>query len=86
MLGGAYFDIDTAPVFMQQLARFTPQYWFIEAINAAVKGENVNWGVDALIILLFALLFFILAGLKFASNNSVKKRLPAISSPFPWRR
>ncbi|MDR0851040.1 MAG: ABC transporter permease [Clostridiales Family XIII bacterium] len=73
MLGGAYFNIDTAPIFMQQLARFTPQFWFMDAVDATVRGESDNWGTNALIIFLFALLCFILSGVKFASNKPARK-------------
>lgn len=72
MLGGAYFPITTSPDFLQKLARATPQFWFINAVEALQENIAASWWLNAAAIVLFALLFFILAGIRFVQGG--KKR------------
>lgn len=72
MLGGAYFPIETSPEYLQRLARATPQFWFIDAIEALQTNASAAWGLNATVIALFALLFFILAGIHFVQGSRKK--------------
>ncbi len=73
MLGGAYFPLATAPQFLQQLARATPQYWFMDALNSLQKDPASQWLLHAGIILLFGLLLFIVAGIRFVHGGKRKR-------------
>lgn len=68
LVGGAYFPINTSPVFLQKLARATPQFWFIKAVDTLQENPQGSWGLYALVICLFALLFYILSGARFAEG------------------
>jgi ABC-2 type transport system permease protein len=68
MLGGAFFPIETAPEAMRHIAQVTPQYWFYEVVSSYQDGAG-RFGISAAIIGLLALLLFILAGVRFASNE-----------------
>jgi len=69
MLGGAFFPIDTAPVLFQNLARATPQFWFMDAVLSLQNDPDSSWGLNAVAIALFALLCFILAGIRFVHRR-----------------
>jgi ABC-2 type transport system permease protein len=69
LIGGAWFPLDFAPEFMQKIALFTPQYWFMTPLWDMSKGMDVNYMLSLGIITLFALLCFLLAGIRFASNR-----------------
>ncbi|MDR0885284.1 MAG: ABC transporter permease [Clostridiales Family XIII bacterium] len=77
MLGGTYFPISSSPIFMQRIAHFIPQYWFMDAIIASIDagGKSTPWAINALIILLYAALFFIVTGIKYAHQSSTSRRL-----------
>lgn len=43
MLGGAWWPIEIAPRFMQNIARFTPQYWAINGFNKMItRGFGIT--------------------------------------------
>jgi len=43
MLGGAWWPIEIAPKFMQNIARFTPQYWAINGFNKIItRGFGIT--------------------------------------------
>lgn len=75
LLGGAYFPLDTAPEFMQNAARFTPQFWFMDVVRNLQGGLEINWEFNLLIILMFAFLCFILPGIRFASSKADESML-----------
>jgi ABC-2 type transport system permease protein len=70
LMGGAYFPVDFAPPFMQQLAHLMPPFWYIDALNKMWEGDASGWPVSALILGLFSLLCFLIAGIRFASRGS----------------
>lgn len=72
LLGGAYFPINTAPEFMQKLARLTPHYWMADAIRRLQVDPTASWWLNALILALFALICFVLAGVRFVSSQGKK--------------
>lgn len=69
LLGGAYFPIDTSPELLQKLALLTPQYWYMNAIRSIQQTPDFNWTVNAVAIFLFALLCFLLAGIRFSNRK-----------------
>jgi ABC-2 type transport system permease protein len=69
ILGGAFFPLDYSPEFLQQLARITPQFWFMDTVDILVKGEDGSILANGAIMGMFALLFFVLAGVRFAGNR-----------------
>jgi len=72
MLGGAWFPIDLAPSIFPKLSLLTPQYWTFDAISSYQEGAG-SIGLSVTVILLAALLFFILAGIRFTSNRSAAR-------------
>jgi len=72
VMGGAYFPIDASPLFLQRLARATPQFWFMDAVNTLQEDPDASWWLNAVIIALFALFFFILAGIRFVRQGKKK--------------
>lgn len=72
LLGGAYFPIETSPDFLQKLAHATPQFWFIDALEALQADASASWWLSALVISLFALLCFILSGIRFVQGEKTR--------------
>jgi ABC-2 type transport system permease protein len=70
LMGGAWFPINYAPDFMQQLAHITPQFWFIDALSQMHDGYAQAWITSTVVIGLYALLCFLIVGIRFASNKS----------------
>lgn len=67
MLGGAWWPIEITPAFMQNIARFTPQYWVINGFNKIItRGFGYTTVLSDIYILLiiggasliFATVFF----------------------------
>ncbi len=73
MLGGAYFPLSTSPQFLQQLARAMPQYWLMDAVYTLQADPTAGWLLHAGILSLFALLFFIVAGIRFVQGGKRKR-------------
>jgi ABC-2 type transport system permease protein len=69
MLSGAWFPIALAPQPFQTLSYAAPQRWVFEVIASYQNGAG-SVGLPLVIVLLASLLFFMLAGIKFASNRS----------------
>lgn len=61
ILGGAYFETNMAPEFMQRLAKIVPHYWYMECIRG-MQGRGSYNPMGALIILGLYALFFMLLG------------------------
>ncbi|MDR1016204.1 MAG: ABC transporter permease [Coriobacteriales bacterium] len=69
MLGGLYWPISFVPAALQTVGHFTPQYWLangLAQISAGAGGGSGSWPLSCLIVLLFALLVFIICGLRVA--------------------
>ena len=72
LLGGAFFPIESSPLFLQKLARIMPQYWFMDGINRLISGST-QWVANAAIVGMFAVLCFLLAGIYFAKSHTTAK-------------
>lgn len=70
ILGGCFFPLEYSPQFLQNLARFTPQYWFINALDKLEDNVNSSILINISVITLFAVLFFILSAIRFTSHSS----------------
>jgi ABC-2 type transport system permease protein len=70
LFGGAFFPIDTAPQFMQQLAHISPAFWFTAAMEGLYAGDAVAWLFATGVLALFSLLCFLIAGVNFAGKRS----------------
>lgn len=75
LLGGAFFPISFSPVFMQRFARITPQFWFIDAVEKLQENNGGSFGINVLIIGLFALLCYILAGVRFVDSGKKRSKI-----------
>lgn len=64
MLGGVYWPLEIVPDFMQQAAKFVPQYWGLEGFaELAVRGGNVADVLESIGILLAFGLVFLVVGM-----------------------
>jgi ABC-2 type transport system permease protein len=70
LMGGALFPIDVAPQFMQQIAHISPMFWFMEGLEGIRVADGGTILLSASILALFALLGFLIAGVRFASRPS----------------
>jgi ABC-2 type transport system permease protein len=71
MLGGCFWPMSIMPDMMQKAANFLPQKWTMDAITKLQGGSSIGEiGINIVIILAFAVAFFIMAAYKF--NNSDK--------------
>ncbi|MCL1846633.1 MAG: ABC transporter permease [Coriobacteriia bacterium] len=70
LLGGAYFPIEYAPQTLQQFAHITPQFWLVDGVRQLAAGNADAWLLSSGILSLFALLCFLVAGIRFASRQA----------------
>jgi ABC-2 type transport system permease protein len=75
LCGGSWFHISLAPLFMRALARITPQFWFIDAYDTAIGGDGFgsSWWQSLIILVLYALLFFLLSGIRFVHDKALRR-------------
>lgn len=65
MLGGSYGPLDWAPDFIKTISQFTPVYWVMTGIDQLLHGQSLlGLGKEALMIILFAVIFFLLGTLR----------------------
>jgi len=73
MLAGCLWPIEIMPKYLQRVADFLPQKWTIEAIQKLQMGVSFDKIIiDLLIIVAFALTFFLVAAYRLGKNDSVK--------------
>lgn len=63
MFGGAWWPIEIVPKFMQNVARFTPQYWAINGFNKIITR---GFGTMAILPNFYVLIIFSIVTLFFA--------------------
>ncbi len=73
MVSGAFIPIELTPEFIRQAARVTPAYWFINAVENLQADINAGWWLNAAVIMMFAMVFFILSGIKYAQGGRKKR-------------
>jgi ABC-2 type transport system permease protein len=73
LLAGCFFPIDMMPKTLQKIADFMPQRWVLDIITKLQQGTSFeSLYLNIMILLAFAIAFFLLAIYKFSRNNSVK--------------
>lgn len=73
MLSGCFWPIETMSKTMQQIAKFLPQTWTLEAIKQLQNGKSFGEVLPILgVLIAFALVFFLIGIFKMKSNESVK--------------
>jgi ABC-2 type transport system permease protein len=73
MLAGCFWPLEIMPQTLQRLADFLPQKWTIGAIQKLQMGSSFAQIIsDLLIILAFALTFFLVAAYRLGRNDNVK--------------
>lgn len=73
LLAGCFWPVDIMPKGVQKIADFLPQRWTLDTITKLQEGSHLSGlYVNFLILLAFALAFFLIAVYKFGRNDSVK--------------
>lgn len=73
LLAGCMFPVEVMPTYMQSIAEFLPQYWLLETIGQLQEGSMLSDVLLNLVILLaFALMFFLIAAYKFSRSRELK--------------
>lgn len=73
MVGGCFIPTDLMPETIQKISYFLPQKWTIDAIEKLQSGGSF-WSISSyiLIILAFAVTFFIIAAYGFSRDQNIK--------------
>lgn len=73
LLAGCFWPVEIMPKAVQKIADFLPQRWTLDTISKLQQGSGLgSLYLNILILLAFALAFFLIAVYKFGRNNSVK--------------
>jgi ABC-2 type transport system permease protein len=73
LLSGCLIPVDIMPKVAQQIADFLPQRWVMKAIENLQEGSNFDQVFIYLVLILsFALTFFIIAAYRFNRDDNVK--------------
>ena len=73
MLAGCFWPIEIMPDFMQKLAMIFPQSWVLKAIDNLQFGEKLENIIPYLLmILIFAIVIFIVALVKFRNDEDIR--------------
>jgi ABC-2 type transport system permease protein len=74
LLSGCLIPIDIMPKTAQQIADFLPQRWVMKAIENLQAGSTLDQVlIHFVLILSFALTFFVIAAYRFSRDENVKK-------------
>ncbi|HKL98727.1 MAG TPA: ABC transporter permease [Mobilitalea sp.] len=68
ILGGAYFPLELAPKSFQNLARITPQFWYMDTIRSIQADAAANILPNIIILALFIILTFLIGAVLFSQN------------------
>lgn len=72
MLGGCFWDISLMPDSLQKFSNFVPQKWVIDAITKIQDGGSLySIKFNLLIIMLFALVFFLISAYKLSKRSTI---------------
>ncbi|WP_433744639.1 ABC transporter permease [Falsibacillus pallidus] len=73
MLSGCFWPVAIMPDAAQKIAEFLPQHWALSAIEKLQKGISIgSIYLNILILLAFALAFFLVAIYRFGRNNNAR--------------
>ncbi|MBE5960696.1 MAG: ABC transporter permease [Lachnospiraceae bacterium] len=69
ILGGSYFPVDRVPQAVANISRIMPHYWFMNAIRGLCENASMKIGPNILVLVLFTVLFFLIAGCQFVKRE-----------------
>ncbi|MDA1476748.1 ABC transporter permease [Bacillus changyiensis] len=73
LLSGCYWPVEVMPTFAQKIANFLPQRWVLETLEQLQEGQQLqHLYLNLLILLAFAIAFFLIVVYKFNHNNNVR--------------
>jgi ABC-2 type transport system permease protein len=73
MLAGCFWPVEIMPKTLQRIADFLPQKWAIDAVQKLQMGVGFDQiMINLLIIVAFALTFFLVAAYRFGSNDHIE--------------
>ncbi|MEH7109065.1 ABC transporter permease [Bacillus sp. JJ1764] len=74
MLSGCFWPVEVMPKTLQKIAEFLPQRWTLDTLTKLQEGSSLSsLYLNFLILVTFALAFFLIAVYRFSKNNSVQK-------------
>jgi ABC-2 type transport system permease protein len=73
LLSGCFFPIEVMPKFLQKIADFMPQKWVLTGLTSLQEGNSfMSIYMNILIIIAFAIAFFLIAIYKFYSDDDIR--------------
>ncbi|MGN4446191.1 ABC transporter permease [Bacillus cereus group sp. MYBK79-1] len=73
LLAGCYFPYDIMPKAVQKVADFLPQRWLLDTVSKLQQGIPISdLYLNILILIAFAVAFFLIAIYKFGRNNDAR--------------
>ncbi|WP_251551174.1 ABC transporter permease [Neobacillus muris] len=73
MLSGCFWPIDVMPESLQKIADFLPQRWTLDTLTKLQEGNSfASLYLNLMILVAFALTFFLIAVYKFSRNNTTQ--------------
>ncbi|PGS50451.1 ABC transporter permease [Bacillus sp. AFS041924] len=73
MISGCFWPIEIMPSSVQRIADFLPQRWTLETLAKLQQGSSLgSLYLNILILLVFAIAFFLIAIYKFSRNSSTR--------------
>ncbi|WP_410767984.1 ABC transporter permease [Fontibacillus sp. BL9] len=74
LLAGCFFPVEIMPTAVRRIADFMPQRWVLQAIEKLQGGSGFGgiW-LNLFILLVFAVVFFLIAAYKFGHNNDTRR-------------
>ncbi|MDY0395324.1 ABC transporter permease [Virgibacillus halophilus] len=72
MLSGCFWPVEIMPKTAQKISEFLPQRWALETLTQLQEGSKIgDLYLNFLILIAFALVFFLIATYKFSRNNNI---------------
>ena len=73
LLSGCFFPIGVMPESIRRIADFLPQNWVLQSITKLQSGDSLSSiGFNLVILLAFAVVFFLIASYMFGRNNDTR--------------
>ena len=73
LISGCFFPAEIMPKALQKISDFLPQRWVLETITKLQQGTNLGHvSLNFMILLAFAVAFFLIAIYKISRNNNVR--------------
>ncbi|MEF2964727.1 ABC transporter permease [Paenibacillus sp. M1] len=73
LLAGCFFPVEIMPAVIRRIADFMPQHWVLQAIEELQGGGGfVGVWLSLSILIIYAVVFFLIATYKFGRNNDTR--------------